>query len=406
MDPVSRPAAPASARLAWLDVAKGGCIVLVVLHHVITKYLPVITPPDLSEVVAAWEALTWAVKPVRMPVFFVISGFFAANAIARPWPQVLRRVVGPYYLYLVWLAIYVVFYRIETRVEANRITGSRDLVTDLVLAETSMWFLFALAAYFVLAKLLRRCDPRLVIAGAALVALWTGWSGIEETNKASVLSHFVFFALGAFYPRLLGAAAAWGRDRIGALGVVYLAVFVALEAIGLPWSVTLLGASVVGIPMGLALAARAGDAPTLSAGLSWLGARTLRIYVLHFALIGVLLHVPFRVQSSGSDGALLAAMMPALATALIIAGCLGLHRAAVYYGGAALFRTPAPLEWATAQVSVRLGAVRLSAGRLSAGRGSPAPAPSRSSQPPSSLPSSRPSGTSPVRRAGSRRDRT
>lgn len=37
------PPAPGD-RLAWLDATKGACIVLVVLHHVVTKYLPSVTP--------------------------------------------------------------------------------------------------------------------------------------------------------------------------------------------------------------------------------------------------------------------------------------------------------------------------------------------------------------------------
>ncbi|WP_168929295.1 acyltransferase [Nocardioides sp. GY 10113] len=336
--------APGTQRIAWLDVAKGACIVLVVLHHVIGKYLPLLAVPALHPVADAWAGVSLALKPARMPVFFVVSGFLAAGAIARPWPTVLRRVVSPYYLYLVWLGVYLLFYRWETRTPANRVQGVGDLLSDLVWAETSMWFLFSLAAYFVLAKALRRLDPRFVVGAATVVALGTGWSGIEANNKVAVLAHFCFFALGAYFPALL----AWAGNRSGrallGLAAAYTAGFVLLRASGLPWSVTLVACSAVGVPLGLGLAARLAGVPGLGQGLAWLGQRTLRIYVLHFAVIGVLVALPLRLDGTGPAAMLLAAAAPLLGTALVIGACLALHDAAVYLGGAALFRLPRPVE--------------------------------------------------------------
>ena len=76
-------------RTVWADVAKGMCILLVVLWHVVTKhYLRIdwhVSPP----IPGAWGVLTEQLLPMRMPLFFTISGMFAIGAVRRPW-----RVLG------------------------------------------------------------------------------------------------------------------------------------------------------------------------------------------------------------------------------------------------------------------------------------------------------------------------
>lgn len=374
----------ARSRMAWLDVAKGCCILLVVLHHTVAKYVPLILPEDLHAVAEGWQFVSLFLKPLRMPVFFVISGFLAAGAINRPWRVSLRRVTGPYYLYLVWLAGYTLFYRLETRVEANRVENLPDLIGDLFWAETSMWFLYALAVYFVIAKCLRGVSPWLVIGAAGLVALWTGWSGIEYNNKVSVLAHFGFFALGAYFPDLVRRSATVSSRRLWSLAGAYLVLFLSLQSSGLPWSVTLVACSAVGIPLGLGVAHRLAAREAAAVPLGWLGRRTLRIYVLHFAVIGVLVHLPYRLTGTGPGSWLLAMAAPVGITAAVTVACLGLHAFARYYGGALLFRLPAPVErwqarwaagaapgstsgqpaWATGQPGTTAAGTTLSAGKV------------------------------------------
>lgn len=332
------PPAPAD-RLAWLDATKGACIVLVVLHHVVTKYLPSVTPDHWEVVADGWLAVCMFLKPVRMPVFFAISGFFAASAIRRPWPQSARRAAGSYYLYLVWLACYAVFYRFESSTDANRTDDWGDLVGELLWAETSMWFLYALAVYFVLAKVLAGAPPVAVLGAATALALWTGWSGIEENNKASVLAHFVFYAAGAYFPHLVRAAGNLSRHALIALGGGYAVVVTGTQAAGLPFSVTLVGGGALGIPFGLGLLSRLGSgaAPATAMTLTWLGTRTLRVYVLHFAVIGVLFHVTLPWTFTDPAGALFLVVLPLLATALVTGVCLLGYELAFHHGGRHLF---------------------------------------------------------------------
>lgn len=96
------------SRLAWADTAKGLLIILVVFWHVVLKsYLTIDWRIGLP-IPGAWGLISDLAYPVRMPLFFLISGCFAANAVARPWAAVLRgRVLRFLYLYLLWTLIHM-----------------------------------------------------------------------------------------------------------------------------------------------------------------------------------------------------------------------------------------------------------------------------------------------------------
>src|SRR3712207_8675988 len=49
---------------------------------------------------SVWHEVTEALRPVRMPLFFAISGFFASRAVHRPWRDARARVMGGDYLYV------------------------------------------------------------------------------------------------------------------------------------------------------------------------------------------------------------------------------------------------------------------------------------------------------------------
>lgn len=327
-------------RVLWPDVAKGLCILLVVLHHVTGKLYPVLVPPGLSVVGDAWVALTTALKPIRMPLFFAISGYFAARAIDRPWSQVARRVSGPYYLYVVWALIFWVIYSFETTLPANRTESVTDFLGELVFAATSMWFLFSLAVYFALAKVLRGWPAPVVLGLATLLAASTSWLPLDETNRVSVLTHFVYFAVGAYYPRLLRRVADAGWS-LRLLTVAFAALSVVLVAVGVPWSVRVVLLSVVGVPFGVVVAVRLAGRESLAGPLAWLGSRTLRVYVLHLAVLTVLAQVPISLGDGAGATSLVATLVaPLVLTAVVVPACLLVHDVLVRGGAGYLFAMP------------------------------------------------------------------
>ncbi len=91
-------------RVAWVDYAKGFCIIMVVMMH------------STLGVEKAAEATGWMThvvafaKPFRMPDFFMISGLFLARVIDRDWRTYLdKKVVHFGYFYVLWLTIQFVF---------------------------------------------------------------------------------------------------------------------------------------------------------------------------------------------------------------------------------------------------------------------------------------------------------
>ena len=88
------------SRLDWVDVAKGVCIVLVVLMHATLG-----VEKAVGSETSLHAFIDWA-RPFRMPDFFLISGLFLAARIDRPWRSYLdTKVVHFAYFYVLWLTI-------------------------------------------------------------------------------------------------------------------------------------------------------------------------------------------------------------------------------------------------------------------------------------------------------------
>ena len=341
LSPRSDRSARSPDRLRWPDVAKGACILLVVVHHVVVKDYEFLVSGPLEPVARVWHGLTYALKPVRMPLFFAISGFFAAGAVARPWRSSWRRVVAGYYLYVVWLAVFAVVYALDRDVPANRVVSGTDLLGELAWAASSMWFLYALVVYFVIAKLVSRLPPAPVVAAAAVLAASASFLGVEENNRYSVLVHLVYFLAGAAYPQVLRRVAerrVGGRALLAAVAGYAVAATVVLGS-GLPTSVTALGASLIGIPLGVRLAVR-GAETRAGRALAWVGRRTLRVYVLHLVVLVALLRLPLALPERGFAGLVATVGYPLAMSAVVVAGCFAAHRVLVAVGGGWLFALP------------------------------------------------------------------
>ncbi|TIC79373.1 acyltransferase [Nocardioides sp. GY 10127] len=353
--PFTTPLSAVTGRLDWVDVAKGACILLVVLHHASTKNLLVQLPADLAWVADGWFELSTALKPIRMPLFFVLSGLVAAPAVHRPWRVARRRVLGPAWLHLVWLPVLVLVLAVEPTLPANRLTGPGAVALDLLWASTSLWFLYALAAYFVLVKLVAGLPRVPVLLVLTAVAATASYVPTEHWNRFSVVFHVVFFAVGALAPDLVHALVRWvSRVPLPVAVGAYVLTWWALDAVlpAEPVSVLLLLAAVVGVPMGLRAALAVRGRP--ARGLAWLGRRTLPVYVLHLPLLAVAVHLPLAAalaavaDAPDLGGPLVAAVAAWLAPVVLAAAVVPLtllaHRALLRAGATWLFAAPAWLE--------------------------------------------------------------
>ncbi len=333
-------------RLAWPDVAKGACIVLVVAHHAIAKhYLPLV-PERLTDLADAWVVTTYALKPVRMPLFFVIAGMFSAGALSRPWPASSRRLATLAWLYAAWLFALAGYFAVEQRLETNRSRDLGELVADLLWPSTSLWFLWALAVYFVALKALRHLPRPLVLTVGAALCVSSSWLPLYGANRIAVVAHFVFFAAGAYAPHAFHrlADSTPRRRWLVVAAAAYVVLTLVVRWTQVPEGISLLLLAVLGVPFGVVASARVATVPILAAGLVLLGRATLPIYVLHLPVLGALMHLPVHVGDGVGPWSWAAATLyPVVATAVTVLACLGLHRLALRAGLTWAFTLPTPL---------------------------------------------------------------
>lgn len=180
---------PDLGRHTWVDVAKGICILLVVLMHStlgVEKAAGVETPIH--------QFIEWA-RPFRMPDFFLISGLFLASRIDRPWREYLdSKVLHFAYFYVLWLTIQFAV-KAPVMIADHGVEATlNDYLMGYLEPFGTLWFIYLLATYFIVTKLLKSVPKLIVFAvGAAMHVL------IPETGHLLIdefADRFVFFFTG------------------------------------------------------------------------------------------------------------------------------------------------------------------------------------------------------------------
>jgi uncharacterized membrane protein YcfT len=213
-----------AGRVDWVDYAKGICIILVVMMH-----------STLGVEKAAGE-LTWLsgfiewARPFRMPDFFLISGLFLASRIDRPWRQYLdTKLLHFAYFYILWMTIQFAMKSAGLISSAGLLAALEAYGAGLIQPYGTLWFIYLLAIFFVVAKLARPVPPILVFALAALLemaSIHTGWLVIDE-----FAGRFVYFFAGYW---LAGHIFAYAREvgGLNSLGILGgLAIWAVINAI-------------------------------------------------------------------------------------------------------------------------------------------------------------------------------
>lgn len=329
------------SRAQWADTAKALSIVLVVLAHAFGFLsLPEITVPPAAQ--SAWQAGMTAITPIRVPLFFLVSGFFAVNAIQRPWAKLLStRVANSLWTYALWLVIIVlVFTLLLTPPDGVDYTFA-GLPQQLLMPVNHIWYLWALPVYLVIARALRRW-PLLTLAGALVLNLISALDA--QPFPDNVVRGLFFFLVGAYAPMTLTYVSARLHLPLLAGSLVAYGVLAAVVRhfkLGeIPAFITLM--SLAGVTAVIQLSLIAVRSRVLARIGSYLGGRTLPIYVMHYPLLvalaaGTAWLLP---QVSTRGAALLSSLFPALATAAVVGVALVVYAVAQRSGGRYLFTAP------------------------------------------------------------------
>ena len=292
-----------NGRVDWVDIAKGICIIFVVMMHSTLGVEKAAGAQGWMHYVVAFA------KPFRMPDFFMISGLFLSLVIDRPWRRYLdRKVVHFLYFYILWLTIQFAFKAPGIASEA----GVSGVVNAYLMAFIepfgTLWFIYILPVFFIATRLLKHVPVGVTFTALAfleILPIHTGWIMVDE-----FCSRFVYFYAGYAFAPAIFRAADWLRQRplIGVAGLlvwglieyklVFMPVPESLAALISPASDLLDGRGAIsdlpvvslllGLVGALAIISISSLLSLLSArnwlhrGLSWLGAHSIVVYLAFF----------------------------------------------------------------------------------------------------------------------------
>ena len=234
----------ASERVDWVDYAKGICIVMVVMMH---STLGV-------EVAAGRHGFMGLVvefaRPFRMPDFFLISGLFLSRVIDRDWRTYLdRKVVHFFYFYFLWTAIQFTFKASSFAAADGWANVGYLYLQSFIEPFGTLWFIYMLPIFFVVAKLTRGIYPPVIwgVAGALeIMHVSTDWTIIDE-----FAARFVYFYSGYILASYIFALADHTKQKPGQM---------------------ILGLAAWAVAHGILVFAGMGDMPVMSLILGFAGA--------------------------------------------------------------------------------------------------------------------------------------
>ncbi len=297
-----------NTRVDWVDIAKGICIIFVVMMHSTLGVEKAAESEGWMHYVVAFA------KPFRMPDFFLISGLFLSLVIDRPWRRYIdRKVVHFLYFYILWLTIQFLFKAPGIAAEG----GAHAVISAYLMAFVepfgTLWFIYILPVFFIITRLVKRLPVWLVFGALALLEslpIHTGWVMIDE-----FCGRFVYFYAGYAFAPAIFRAAEWMRQRprVGLAGlaawalVEYGLVFTpapaALAHLLTPeafmagaqggWSELPIVSLLLGLAGAFAIVATSAllsllaERNLLHRALSWLGAHSIVVYLAFFLPMAV-----------------------------------------------------------------------------------------------------------------------
>ena len=180
------------SRIGWLDTAKGLTIVLVVMMH---------TALGVSAEMPGPNALRWIVDfalPFRIPAFFFLAGVLAPRAFEKSGPRFLdAKLLHFAYFYILWLTIQLAV-KAPHMAQVNSLSEiATAYFTAFVQPFGTLWFIYLLPLFFIVARALRPLPLWPVVVLLAVLEIChitTGAIVIDE-----FCARFVYFFYGCAF---------------------------------------------------------------------------------------------------------------------------------------------------------------------------------------------------------------
>jgi uncharacterized membrane protein YcfT len=332
-------------RLQWVDSAKGMSILLVVMMY------SVFNVGQDAEGVGLFHYAIGFATPFRMPEFFLISGLFLDQVIARPWRAYTdRRVVHYFYFYALWAVIHIVL-KVGI-MSGSPLEAATGIAWAIVEPYGVLWFIYLLAAFSLVTKVFYDLRaPRWAVwaFGAAfqMAHIQTGSYLVDQ-----FAAYFVYFYSGYVFAPLIFKLVdkALAEKQLALIGLGIYAVINGLLVFSpgyavLPTEIQLGWAGLPGVRLILALTGSLALCVTAAlltgskatAWLRWLGERSIVVYLVF------VLPMSFARIALAKLGLIQDVTLSSLVVMLVAIGVsIGLYLAVQWTGrGKFLFERPA-----------------------------------------------------------------
>ena len=324
-------------RIAWLDTARGLAIILIVLLHS-ANWLS-----DANLASPLWVHINEVFTTLRLPLFFVVSGFLATKWLDTSWRSLLKYKISLLaWVFLLWSGISAVFYTfLGARIQGVHTPVLHSLIglaLSPVRPRFELWFAWALIVFFLVAKALKTVPLPLQFACASCISIL--WSALPITSNIGwdgSAKNFIFFLVGLYGQKTLinlATHSSWWSTLsivvIWAAGSVAITHLALARVPGLPLTISLLGVA-AGVVASKSLAR--------FKLLRFLGAKTLPVYLAHTPLImAAVFMLPRHATHLREEWILLAS--PILLAAVVIILALTLFLVSARFGVAFPYAPP------------------------------------------------------------------
>lgn len=273
-------------RIRWIDYAKGISIILVVLHHSISRN------PEFVFYDPALIYINDTLKLFRMPLFFFVSGLFLYKTLERSLETVLKsRIATLVYLFALWGVIRYLFETVAPYFLLGNERSAEDFKSILFhfIDPYQFWFLYALAIYFLITRIAKK---HLTLTFLASLILFT--VSVQKGNHHTptffdeLTRYFPMFLLGYFTSDLIRTFANKVRGYHSLIAIPYFIITgIILNSNLASSSILIFILMCAGILVGVTLSVTLTKIPIFS-WLDHIGKRTLPIYLMHWIPILVL----------------------------------------------------------------------------------------------------------------------
>lgn len=270
--------ATAPSRIDWIDYVKGVTIILVAQMHI-----------SLGTMESMGVSHMWMVdivefaRPFRVPLFFMIAGLFVSRSLQ--WNRakfVDAKLFHFVYFYFLWAAIQLAV-KIGFAGYGNHAFSMNDILLLPIEPISTLWFIHALAIFFMVTRMLKNVPPIILMSGAVILyasPIDTGWGAVDE-----FAGRYVFFVAGYLGAQYFFNLAEFARENAlrvvaGSIGAFAMVYFFVEAGIATKPLFGLLAAFAGGAAI-IALLSVAADRGRLR-WLAYVGQRSLYVYLAFF----------------------------------------------------------------------------------------------------------------------------